>query len=56
MEKQIKCPECECMECANVSYKSYYCTAGEEIIHLGVDYPPKRPPKSCPKKENANRS
>lgn len=47
-----KCENCEYMECADVIYKSYYCAAHEEYVHLGVDYPPKRLPKSCPKQED----
>lgn len=49
MKSKIKCSDCEYMKCADVIYKSYYCTAKEELVHLGVDYPPKKPPKSCPK-------
>lgn len=52
-EKQIKCENCEYMKCTDFCYKSYYCTADEDnAIPLGVDYPPKRPPKSCPRKED----
>lgn len=52
-KNKLKCENCEYMECSDVIYKSYYCTAHEEcVVHLGVDYPPKRPPKSCPKRED----
>lgn len=51
VKNKLKCENCEYMECSDVIYKSYYYTAHEEYVHLGVDYPPKRPPKSCPKQE-----
>lgn len=44
-----KCEDCEYMECAGGIYKSYYCVKNDRYIHLGVDVPPKKPPKICPK-------
>lgn len=50
MNSKVKCEECKYLKCVDVSYKTYYCMAEEDtiIVNLGVDYPPKRPPKSCP--------
>ena len=44
-----ECENCENMKCVDDSYKSYYCMRENGYICLGVDRPPKKPPKSCPK-------
>lgn len=52
MKRKIKCEDCKHIREVDSIYKSYYCTADEDkAISLGVDYPPKRPPKSCPRLE-----
>lgn len=54
------CNECERMQCLEKPfYKDYYCCEENEptqiLGYIGVDSPPARSPKWCPKRENSNK-
>lgn len=53
------CTECDRMKCMEQLYKDYYCCVENDPMqvlgYIGVDSPPARSPKWCPKRENSNK-
>lgn len=50
--KVLSCDGCEFLKCFDYAYKNYYCDHEDrtnDLGRLGVDNPPEKSPKWCPK-------